>query len=115
LANSPSGPFGVSLTLFGATKSIYELSVEVTTGYHGAGTYAISQSQYQAASQPAGTAAITVADSFTHQFWKATYGRVTITGSGNSGIVSADLRPTSGSAATKSPSAAKLSGPWACD
>jgi hypothetical protein len=107
LANSPSSSFGVSLTLLGATKSIYELSMGVTQGYHGAGTYVINPPTSSAAT-------VTVADSVSHQFWTAMSGTVTITGAGTSGMVSAVLQASDGSSPSASPQAALLDGPWAC-
>jgi hypothetical protein len=112
LANSSS--FGISLTLLGATKNTYQLSVGVTHGYHGAGTYLISPAGDQVTPQPAPAATITVADSISHQFWTATSGTLTITGAGKSGMVSAVLQASDGSTASASPQAALLDGPWAC-
>jgi hypothetical protein len=114
LGNSPSSSFGVSLTLLGATQSIYELSVDVTHGYNGAGTYPISPSGNQVTPQPAPAVSITVADSLSHQFWTATSGTVTITGAGTSGTVSAILHASDGSTASPIPQTALLDGPWAC-
>lgn len=111
---SSSGSFGISLTLRGATKTIYELSLAVTHGYHGAGTYVTSPSPNPAAGPPQAEITIRIADSSTHRFWEAVSGTIDIAQSGQAGSATANMRATSGSQAPGSADAFLLDGPWSC-
>ena len=108
VSNPSSGAFGASLTLLGATKAIYELSMGIPQGYHGAGPYRIQPTNAES------HATVTVADSVGHQFWTATSGTLTINGDGKSGSLSIVLQASTRSTASRSPQEALMDGPWSC-
>jgi hypothetical protein len=114
VGSTSSDVFGISLTLRGVTESIYQVSVGVTHGYQGDGTYLIRPLPTRATALPAKTAAVTVADSISQRFWTATSGTLTIKEAGKSGMFSAVLQPSSGPPSSASPGFARLDGPWAC-
>jgi len=105
--SSPPDSFSISLTLRGATKSIYELYLAVTHGYHGDGTYLVTP-------RPGTAASMTVPASINHQFWTATSGTETITAAGKSGTASAVLEANCGHQVSASPQMFLLDGPWLC-
>jgi hypothetical protein len=111
---TPPGTFSMTISLRGATKSLYELSLGVTHGHHGDGTYATNRSPDPVTGQPRAEIAIAIADSFTHRFWEAESGTLEITQSGEAGTASAVMRPTSGPQGPGSGGAFLLDGQWKC-
>jgi hypothetical protein len=113
-ATTPPGTFSMTISLRGATKSLYELSLGVTHGYHGDGTYATNRSPDPVTGRPRAEITIVIADSFTHRFWETESGALEITQSGESGTVSAVMRPTPGPPGPGSGGAFLLDGQWQC-
>jgi hypothetical protein len=111
---APPGTFSMTISLRGETKSLYELTLAVTHGYRGDGTYATNRSPDPITRQPRAEITIVIADSFTHRFWEAESGTLEITQSGQSGTASAIMRPTSGPPGSGSVGAFLLNGQWKC-
>jgi len=104
----------MTVSLRGATKSLYELSLGVTHGYHGDGIYVTNPSPDPVTGQARPEITIVIADSFTHRFWEAEQGSLEIAESGQSGTASAAMRATSGPQGPGSGGAFRLDGPWKC-
>lgn len=113
-ATAPPHTFSMTISLRGATKSLYALTLGVTHGYHGDGTYATNRSPDPVTRQPRAEITIIMADSFTHRFWEAESGTLEIAQSGQSGTASAVMRPTSGPQGPGNGWAFLLDGQWKC-